>query len=66
MTEDQLMNELIERGKDASGSREEMLARLLELDRSKYVYGLWLMNVKLLRPRVIQMYFLKEIYYNIS
>lgn len=34
MTEDQLMNELIERGKDASGSREDMVAKLLELDQS--------------------------------
>eukprot|EP00105_Crassostrea_gigas_P044415 XP_019928563.1 PREDICTED: uncharacterized protein LOC105342369 [Crassostrea gigas] len=34
MTEDQLMNELMERGKDSSGSREEMLARLLELEQS--------------------------------
>lgn len=41
MTEDQLMNELIERGKDASGSREDMLARLLELDQSMFMdYGL--------------------------
>lgn len=37
MTEDQLINELIERGKDASGSREEMLARLLELEQSMYM-----------------------------
>ena len=34
MTEDQLVNELTERGKAATGSREEMLARLLELEQS--------------------------------
>lgn len=34
MTEDQLVNELTERGKAATGSREEMLSRLLELEQS--------------------------------
>ena len=36
MTDDQLMNELMERGKDSSGSREDMLKRLLELDQSMF------------------------------
>ena len=36
MTDDQLMNELMERGKDSSGSREDMLKRLLDLDQSMF------------------------------
>lgn len=37
MTDDQLMNELMERGKDSSGSREDMLERLLQLDQSMFL-----------------------------
>lgn len=32
MTEDQLINELTERGKDTKGSREQLLERLVNLD----------------------------------
>jgi hypothetical protein len=33
MTEDQLVNELTERGKDNKGSREQLIERLVQLDK---------------------------------
>lgn len=33
MTEDQLVNELTERGKDTKGSREQLIDRLVQLDK---------------------------------
>lgn len=33
MTEDQLVNELTERGKDTKGSREQLVERLLKTDK---------------------------------
>lgn len=52
MTEDQLVNELTERGKAATGSREEMLARLLELEQSTSCIRFILIRLKIFSTQV--------------